>query len=383
MLDIITSTNSGVSRQALQQQAEIQQLVRLFRGVYVNAQEYGNLDFAGQYRVRAKAFLATHSKLRAWGITAAALEGAPILKGAPLHFAGKRSNARSKYEGCIFHTVSFDELSGHNSIAQLLFECATTSPLPDAIMAANYLLRRFSSEANGSLIASWNIDEKTTDALIWMPVDSQSKNARRRVALNTKTLNISMPDFLETYSVGRKTDFTSPKAELIWLEFVQLCVRYRENRGVRKALKAGLFFSDQPESPAESLLIAQCAELGFEIPYLQVNIIEPSSGKHLGRVDGLWPSRRVLKGLYQSDGRYGRFLQCRQLGDNDSVIIEFDGDLKYQEDYAEVLEKERQRQNAIGNLGFRFVRIGWNDLMHPDRLFTILKAAHVPSSRRR
>ena len=90
-------------------------------------------------------------------------------------------------------------------------------------------------------------------------------------------------------------------------------------------MKAGLYFTDQVESPAESLLIARCAELGFEIPYLQVNILDPSNGRHLGRVDGLWSSEAVQKSLYRSDSRFGRFLQCRRLGDNGSIVIEFDG----------------------------------------------------------
>lgn len=96
---------------------------------------------------------------------------------------------------------------------------------------------------------------------------------------------------------------------------------------------------------------------------------------------GFGPSEAVQKSLYRSDSRFGRFLQCRRLGDNGSIVIEFDGKLKYRQDYAEVLERERQRQNAIGNLGFRFVRIGWDDLMRPERLRSILEAARVPRCR--
>ena len=65
----------------------------------------------------------------------------------------------------------------------------------------------------------------------------------------------------------------------------------------------------------------------------------------------------------------------------DTIVIDFDGKLKYRQDYAEILERERQRQNAIGNLGFRFVRIGWDDLMRPERLRSILEAARVPRCR--
>ena len=126
MPGIITHSNSSMSRQALRQQAEKHRLVRLFRGAYMDAQEYAALDISGRYRARAQAFLATHAKLRAWGITAAALEGAPVLGGAPLHFGGARSHAKSKQDGCAFHEASLETPS--NPVAQTLFECASTSP---------------------------------------------------------------------------------------------------------------------------------------------------------------------------------------------------------------------------------------------------------------
>ena len=96
-----------MSRQALRQQAEKHRLVRLFRGAYMDAQEYAALDISGRYRARAQAFLATHAKLRAWGITAAALEGAPVLGGAPLHFGGARSHAKSKHAFRVRLDLSF------------------------------------------------------------------------------------------------------------------------------------------------------------------------------------------------------------------------------------------------------------------------------------
>lgn len=305
MPEVITPTNTNLSKQALRLQTNNKRLIRLFRGAYVNAEEYASLDIAGQYRVRAKAFLETHPKLRAWGITEAALKGAPVLKGAPLHFAGAKSHAKSKQTGCIFHEAPLRASADQSPVAQTLFECASSSPLPDALLAANYLLRDLTEKANGSLIAIRDLDEKTTEALIWQPVNSQNKGAQTPATIKIGTLNTEEPDFLATYSSARQTGFISPEAELVWLCFAQLCVDQGKKRGVRKAMKTGVYFTDQAESPAESLLIARCAELGFAIPYLQVNIFDPSSSKHLGRVDGLWPSNAVNKRLYQSDSRFG------------------------------------------------------------------------------
>lgn len=233
--------------------------MRLFRGAYMDAQEYAALDISGRYRARAQAFLATHAKLRAWGITAAALEGAPVLGGAPLHFGGARSHAKSKQDGCAFHEASLETPS--NPVAQTLFECASTSPLPDALLAANYLLRRSSAKAQGGLVACRDIDESTTEALVWEPATSGSGEASSRSAFDIRMLDMEEPEFLANYSAARVTGFVSPEAELLWLAFAQLCFANGRKRGVRSALQAGLYFTDQVESPAESLLIAVAPNL--------------------------------------------------------------------------------------------------------------------------
>ena len=210
MPGIITHSNSSMSRQALRQQAEKHRLVRLFRGAYMDAQEYAALDISGRYRARAQAFLATHAKLRAWGITAAALEGAPVLGGAPLHFGGARSHAKSKQDGCAFHEASLETPS--NPVAQTLFECASTSPLPDALLAANYLLRRSSAKAQGGLVACRDIDESTTEALVWEPATSGSGEASSRSAFDIRMLDMEEPEFLSSYSAARVTGFVSPES---------------------------------------------------------------------------------------------------------------------------------------------------------------------------
>jgi len=381
MANIITVSSTGLSKQALKRQADKQQIMRLFRGAYIDSKEYSELDIAGKYRARAEAFLLTHPNLRAWGITAAALEGAPVLQAAPLHFAGAHSYARSRQEGCVFHGMLPSAPAVNNRLAEILFECATTSPLPDALLAANFLFHRLSEKAQNTHIASRDIDEKTSEAIVRLPLDAQTARVKARKAPDIKMLDTSKPNFLETYSSARISEFSTPDAELLWFDFAQLCEAHGNRRAIRKALIAGLYVTDKAESPAESILIARCVELGFQTPHSQVNIFDPVSGRHLGRVDGLWPSKKVLKGLRQDDSKFGRFIYSKQHGDNNSVIVEFDGRLKYQEAYIDALEKERLRQNAIGNLGFRFIRISWDDLMQPDSLRMILTAAHIPRLR--
>jgi hypothetical protein len=384
-MKILTTAAHEVSKQAFQKGASCGRLLSLSQGVYVDADEYSSLDISEQYRVRAQAFLAIHPKLTAWGITAAALEGAPILQGAPLQFSGEKSAARSRQRGCLFHKPLPDVPQIANRTAQLLFECAISSPLPDTLLAANYFLRSYAKESPGDLSATRVIDEKTVEALIRLPLsETRTKAALKdkvKVRKNKGQPLLSSDRFLVDYLELRKTDIAATNAELLLYDYVQLCGEYRAVRGVRQALKAGLYFSDQMESPAEALLIARCVELGFSIPYLQVSILHPEDGRFLGRVDGLWPSRNIRKELCYSDTKFGRVLSSKTRGDNESIIIEFDGRLKYDASYSETLEKERQRQNAIGNLGFRFVRVSWSDLMQPKRLRDILESANVPKQR--
>jgi len=382
MANIITITNAKFCRQTLKQQADRKQIIRLFRGAYIDAREYAELDIAGKYRARAEAFLLTHPKLRPWGITAAALEGAPVLYGAQLHFAGTSGNAKSKQEGCTFHEALPFVPTVNNRTAEVLFECATTSPLAEALLAVNFLFRSLSDKTDGSLTASREVDEKTTESIIFLPLNSQTARVSIQGAFDVRKLDSGKPGFLDTYNSARRMEFSTPDAELLWLDYTQLCMAHSNRRAIRKALLAGLYFTDKADSPAESMLIARCVELGFQTPLLQVNIFDPVDGKHLGRVDGLWPSGKVLKGLRQSDGKHGRFIYSKQYGDSNSIIVEFDGKMKYEQNYSEALEKERLRQNAIGNLGFRFIRIAWDDLMQPDSLRVILAAAKVPKSRR-
>jgi very-short-patch-repair endonuclease len=181
----------------------------------------------------------------------------------------------------------------------------------------------------------------------------------------------------------RQVEVATTAAELLWFNYAELLLVVGKRRGYRRAILAGLFFTDLAESIAESLLIARTVEAGFSAPFLQVSILRPGSGEFLGRVDGLWPTEEALHDLHFRDTAYGRRLFLEALGDNHTVIIEFDGRIKYDEDYQGRLDRERLRQNSITNLGYRFVRVTWDDLMHPERFRQILTAARLPRIRRR
>jgi hypothetical protein len=264
----------------------------------------------------------------------------------------------------------------------MIFECVVSSPLPEALLAANHILRHMASKAIGGQIAQRLVDGSTTVAFVREPLDAKGAQVRAGGSVGVGKLDVASPGFLRAFSAARITRFASSEAELLWLDFAELCVAYSSRRAIPRALQAGLYLSDQMESPAETLLVARCVELGFAVPHLQVTILDPAGGRTLGRVDGLWASPDVMRGMYLKDGKHGRLLYCRRRGDSESLVIEFDGRLKYQSDYADSLEKERLRQNSINNLGFRFLRVGWDDLMQPRHLQAMLMAAKVPRTKR-
>jgi hypothetical protein len=302
--------------------------------------------------------------------------------GAPLHFQAPDPVPRSREKGCVFHKSLPKVPYVADRQAQILFECAISSPLPDTLLAANHTLNGLLRSTDDQILAQQSIGDTITDALIRMPLQDVDRRVSAKGSPDISHLSPDSADFLASYSQMRLTEIASTKAELLWIGYSRCCAAYASLRGIRKALRVGLYFSDQCESPAESLLLARCAELGFQIPYLQVSVIHPGTDVLLGRVDGLWASPRIRKSLCYADSRYGRRIFLQKKGNSESIVIEFDGKSKYGENFQAELDRERLRQNAISNLGFRFVRIGWIDLMQPSRLDTILRTAGVPRKRR-
>lgn len=101
--------------------------------------------------------------------------------------------------------------------------------------------------------------------------------------------------------------------------------------GVRRAGAVLALASPLAESPLESLVRLAICDAGLPMPELQVAI-----GEY--RVDMLWPEQRV--------------------------IVEADGRTKYTGDE---LWREKVRQERLARLGYRIVRVLWQDIM-PARL---------------
>ncbi|MFE4543261.1 hypothetical protein [Arthrobacter sp. NPDC056727] len=111
-------------------------------------------------------------------------------------------------------------------------------------------------------------------------------------------------------------------------------------RGVRTFRRALENADARAESPGETLTRALILRLGIKPPTPQFEVTSPI-GRH--RLDFAWKKEKVA--------------------------LEFDGKVKYF-DYKrtdEVLLEERQRENALTEEGWKFLRIVWKDLFNEAR----------------
>ncbi|WP_416417616.1 hypothetical protein [Paenarthrobacter aromaticivorans] len=119
------------------------------------------------------------------------------------------------------------------------------------------------------------------------------------------------------------------------LALQQMCHRLDGRNGVLNLRSALANANLKSESPGETLTRELIQRLGILMPELQVEVAT-IEGRH--RLDFAWRKKKLA--------------------------LEFDGKVKYF-DYAptdEVLYRERQREKALTELGWRFIRIKWQDL---------------------
>jgi len=100
------------------------------------------------------------------------------------------------------------------------------------------------------------------------------------------------------------------------------------------------------ESPLESLTRLCLHDGGLPNPELQVRVVDPADGWHC-RVDMLWPAQRL--------------------------VVEADGRLKYRDSE---LWREKLRQERLERLGYRVIRVLWDDVMnHPAQTIARVRRA--------
>lgn len=124
-------------------------------------------------------------------------------------------------------------------------------------------------------------------------------------------------------------------------------------RGVRKARRVLAALDPRSESGGETRTRLIIAGMQIDQPELQVEIW---AGEKLYRPDFVWRKQKL--------------------------IVEFDGDVKYfaYRRTGDVILDERKREKRLMELGWRFVRLEWKDLAHPQEVQRRIMAAYTAAA---
>ena len=130
------------------------------------------------------------------------------------------------------------------------------------------------------------------------------------------------------------------------------CIMGLRGKGIKNARAVSRFMSEFSESPAETVARYRIARWGFAPPKEQVKIWV---GDSYYRPDFLWEELKL--------------------------ILEVDGFIKYDGSYGDpgaVIRAEKRRHRDLEKLGYRVIRVQWEDIMyHPENLRTLLINAGV------
>jgi hypothetical protein len=137
----------------------------------------------------------------------------------------------------------------------------------------------------------------------------------------------------------------------------------RDWQGAREAGRILEFADGRSESVGESRTRVVFELARLPRPQLQVLIVDPVTGQIVGRVDYFF--------------------------EEEKTVGEFDGQLKYRDQpedgltAAEVVWREKQREDAIRDLGFEVARSIWADLRKPALIVDRYKRCFARAARRR
>lgn len=168
---------------------------------------------------------------------------------------------------------------------------------------------------------------------------------------------------LDALMSGRRDRSETRKAEEPWSsEDLEAVASWCPSDGLRRRYLERLgLASAASESVAESWSKVRFHELGFEAP-VQQEQLHDARGEAIARGDFWWGGVRVLG---ECDG-----------------LKKYSGRSSYSgESTADVVRKEREREDRIRAEGIITVRWDWSDLKHPRRLAWKLGRAGVPRRR--
>ena len=132
--------------------------------------------------------------------------------------------------------------------------------------------------------------------------------------------------------------------------------------GIRQARRVICFLDGRSESAGESVSRVRLADDGLPAPELQTEIFD-SVGRLLARLDFCWKEQRTI-GEFDGKIKYGRVLKPGQRVED-------------------VVFAEKQREDALRDLGWQVVRWLWADLYRPGVIRDRVLRAFARSGRPR
>lgn len=153
-----------------------------------------------------------------------------------------------------------------------------------------------------------------------------------------------------------------PLLGLHWTDLLDAAGQLRYHNRRERAVRILKEARSQSGSPGESASRAIMFQAGFDAPSLQ-EPVRDSQGL-VGYPDFTWKASRV----------YGEF---------DGMIKYSDAEMTRGSEPGTVLGREKQRESRLMATGYRVLRWGWQDIMHPERLINSLRAAGVGIDPRR
>jgi hypothetical protein len=123
--------------------------------------------------------------------------------------------------------------------------------------------------------------------------------------------------------------------------------------GVPRARQVAKLIDGRAESPGESVSRVRCWEAGLPKPTLQY--VVRCDGVQIGRCDFAWEELGTL-GEFDGRVKYGRLLRA-------------------DESIQDVVYREKQREDALRDLGWQVVRWTWGELYEPGTVANRLRRA--------
>ncbi|WAB84881.1 hypothetical protein OVN20_04790 [Microcella daejeonensis] len=278
------------------------ELIRIHRGAYVEASTWSAAPPWHRYRLRCRAAALAHPGVVLSHASAAAMWGAPLLtadRRVEVLGSGPRSGrvaGELHYRGSRAPTTRITQVDGVlvTDLPRTLAEFAARASLAEAVVALD-----------------WGLHPRGPAR-----VAPTSRNAIRAAAV---------------------------EVDLV--------------RGAGRLERALAFADGASESAGESLSRVLIAELGFEPPELQHELVL-GDGQHV-RVDFRWARERIV-------------------GEFDGLAKYCSAELRAGRTAEQVVVEEKLREDAIRHRGERVGRWVWADLRAPRRLHAILEALGVP-----